>query len=121
MNKLYFSILLLPMIFLLSCTQNSKKQSNELPRVAICGLAIESSTFSPAQSDAEAFRVRRGQEVFSYYPFMSPDSVDRNRAVWFPTLRGHAIPGGIVTREAYESLVNETLEMLKKNLGLVMK
>ena len=116
MNKLYFSILLLPMIFLLSCTQNSKKQSNELPRVAICGLAIESSTFSPAQSDAEAFRVRRGEEVFSYYPFMSPDSVDRKRAVWFPTLRGHAIPGGIVTREAYESLVNETLEMLKKNL-----
>ena len=116
MNKLYFSILLLPVVILLSCVQNNKKQSNELPRVAICGLAIESSTFSPAQSDAEAFRVRRGDEVFSYYPFMSPDSIDRKRAVWFPTLRGHAIPGGIVTREAYESLVGETLEMLKKDL-----
>src|SRR5690606_17283105 len=34
----------------------------------------------------------------------------------FPTLRGHAIPGGIVTREAYEELVGKTLEMLKANL-----
>jgi microcystin degradation protein MlrC len=37
-------------------------------------------------------------------------------AQWFPTLRGHAIPGGIVTREAYEELVGKTLEMLKENL-----
>ena len=116
MNKFLFSILMLPVILLMGCSQNGKKKSNELPRIAICGLAIESSTFSPAQSDAEAFRTRRGDEVFSYYPFLSVDSVDRKRAVWFPTLRGHAIPGGIVTREAYESLVTETLEMLKKNV-----
>jgi len=103
------------MVFLLSCSQKNK-QSEELPRVAICGLAIESSTFSPAQSTEEAFRVRRGDEIFSYYPFLSADSADRKRAVWFPTLRGHAIPGGIVTREAYESLVNETLDMLKQNV-----
>ena len=35
---------------------------------------------------------------------------------WFPALRGHALPGGIVLREAYESLVSETLELLKENL-----
>lgn len=115
MKNLLFVVLLSSMAFILSCSSN-KKQEKELPRVAICGLAIESSTFSPAQSDVDAFRVRRGDEIFSYYPFLSPDSVDRNRAVWFPTLRGHAIPGGIVTREAYESLVTETLEMLKKNV-----
>ncbi|HSH19379.1 MAG TPA: M81 family metallopeptidase [Draconibacterium sp.] len=116
MNKIFYSFLLLPMVLLFACSPNNKKQSGELPRVAICGLAIESSTFSPAQSNVEAFRVRRGDEVFSYYPFMHADSVDRKRAVWFPTLRGHAIPGGIVTREAYESLVGETLEMLKTNV-----
>src|SRR5690606_32861231 len=115
MKNLFFVLILSLMAFLLSCSTN-KKQEKELPRIAICGLAIESSTFSPAQSDVEAFRVRRGEEIFSYYPFLSPDSVDRKRAVWFPTLRGHAIPGGIVTREAYESLVTETLEMLKKNV-----
>lgn len=90
-------------------------QTNKLPRIAIAGLAIESSTFSPALTHEEAFRTRRGDNVFKYYPFLSPDSINRKRADWIPTLRGHAIPGGIVTREAYESLVIETLEMLKNN------
>jgi microcystin degradation protein MlrC len=67
--------------------------SSDLPRVAICGLAIESSTFSPAQSNIEAFRVRRGEDVFSYYPFLADGAPDRERAEWIPTLRGHAIPG----------------------------
>ncbi len=37
-------------------------------------------------------------------------------AQWIPTLKGHALPGGIVTREAYESLVGKTLTMLDENL-----
>jgi microcystin degradation protein MlrC len=115
MKNLLFVVILSTITLLFSCSTN-KNQKEELPRVAICGLAIESSTFSPAQSDVDAFRVRRGEEIFSYYPFLSADSQDIKRAVWFPTLRGHAIPGGIVTREAYESLVTETLEMLKKNV-----
>jgi microcystin degradation protein MlrC len=40
----------------------------------------------------------------------------RQKANWIPTLRGHALPGGIVTKEAYNSLVNKTLEKLKNNL-----
>lgn len=97
--------------------QSSKKQNAEkkLPRIAIAGLAIESSTFSPAQTHEEAFHAKRGEEIFNIYPFMAPDSADRKRAEWIPTLYGHALPGGIVTREAYESLVGETLEMLKLN------
>jgi microcystin degradation protein MlrC len=47
---------------------------------------------------------------------MAPDSANRNRAEWFPTLRGHALPGGVVAREAYDSLVSETLEMLRLNM-----
>lgn len=111
-NTLIISILLL--FFLTSCNNTAK----ELPRIAIAGIAIESSTFSPAVSHEEAFRAREGEDVFSYYPFMSPDSGIINRAVWLPTLRGHAMPGGIVTLEAYESLVNKTLEMLKETLPL---
>lgn len=91
-------------------------QEKALPRLAIAGLAIESSTFSPAVTEEEAFLARIGEDVFSYYPFMAPDSPNRKRAEWFPTLRGHALPGGIVSREAYESLVTKTLEMLKENL-----
>src|SRR5690606_31379818 len=59
---------------------------------------------------------RTGEEVFSFYPFLAPDSLNRKRATWLPALRGHAIPGGIVSREAYESLVTQTLVMLKENL-----
>ncbi|MDF2158376.1 M81 family metallopeptidase [Algoriphagus sp. CAU 1675] len=106
--------LLILCLSLFSCSK--KEESKVLPRVAIAGLAIESSTFSPAQTEAAAFKSRIGEEIFSYYPFLAVDSADRKRAEWFPTLRGHAIPGGIVTREAYDSLVHITLEMLKENL-----
>ncbi|MGB4204099.1 MAG: M81 family metallopeptidase [Bacteroidales bacterium] len=115
MKKTFVAVLALTLSVLMSCSPSDKK-SKELPRVAICGLAIESSTFSPAQSNEESFRVRRGEDVFTYYPFMAPDSADRGRAHWFPLLRGHAIPGGIVVREAYEKLVNETLELLRENM-----
>nr|WP_319398400.1 M81 family metallopeptidase [uncultured Carboxylicivirga sp.] len=104
------------LVALLASCGVSNKADKKLPRVAIAGLAIESSTFSPAQSDVKAFRTRRGEDIYSYYPFMDADSATRKRAEYFPTLRGHAIPGGIVTRETYDTLVNETLALLKQNL-----
>jgi len=114
MKNILITIVLL--VIAIGCNQPSKDQDkNELPRIAIAGLAIESSTFSPAQSNEEAFHTRVGDEVFSYYPFLSPDSLNRNRASWIPILRGHALPGGIVTRATYESLVTKTLDMLKEN------
>lgn len=112
MKKHFLFLALIPLIF--SCGEKSEEK--RLPRIAIAGLAIESSTFSPARSTAEAFKVRIGEEIFSYYPFMSPDSINRRRAEWFPTMRGHAIPGGMVTRSAYDSLVGVTLDMLRENL-----
>jgi len=103
---------------LLGCKNNEKnKEDNikKLPRIAIAGIAIESSTFSPALTQADAFHAKVDDAVFSFYPFLSKDSINRNRANWIPTLRGHALPGGAVTRKAYESLVNKTLDMLKEN------
>jgi len=114
--KKIFSLPLLLMLLCMGC--NSRSTQNELPRIAIAGIAIESSTFSPAVSHEEDFRSRTGDEVFTYYPFFEADSGIINRAVWLPTLRGHAMPGGIVTREAYESLVTKTLDMLKGTLPL---
>ncbi|SDJ90009.1 Microcystin degradation protein MlrC, contains DUF1485 domain [Catalinimonas alkaloidigena] len=87
----------------------------KLPRVAIAGLAIESSTFSPALTEEEAFHARQGESILEYYPFLAPDSLDRQRAEWFPALVGRALPGGVVTREAYESLVGKLLARLKQN------
>lgn len=100
----------------LAQTPAGDDQNNDLPRVAIAGIAIESSTFSPAVTHEEAFHARVGEDVFTYYPFMDEGEAHRGRAQWFPTLRGHALPGGIVTREAYESLVGKTLAMLEEKL-----
>ncbi len=115
MKNLLFGLFFL--LFLFACGEENQNQTTgkKLPRIAIAGLAIESSTFSPAQSHEEAFHARVKDDVFSFYPFLSEDSLNRKRAEWVPTIRGHALPGGIVTKEAYESLVTKTLDMLKEN------
>jgi microcystin degradation protein MlrC len=112
MKKLLLLLLLSALFF--RCAE--KESENKLPRIAIAGLAIESSTFSPALTHEEAFKARVDEDVFTFYPFLAADSMDRKRAEWIPTLRAHALPGGIVTREAYESLVNQTLDRLKADL-----
>ena len=89
-------------------------QPKALPRIAIAGLAIESSTFSPALTNEEAFHAKYRDDVFTSYPFMADNSPIRKRATWIPTIIGKSLPGGAVTREAYESLVNKTLDSLKK-------
>lgn len=91
-------------------------QPKALPRIAIAGMGTESSTFSPALAHEDAFRAWQGNDVFRSYPFMSKDSVNRGRAEWFPALVASASPGGAVTREAHESLVEQTLDLLKKNV-----
>jgi len=47
--------------------------AKSLPRIAIAGLGIESSTFSPALTDEAAFHAKYGDEVFSAYPFLAAD------------------------------------------------
>jgi microcystin degradation protein MlrC len=96
-------------------TSGTAQQTKPLPRIAIAGLGIESSTFSPALTDEEAFHARYGADVFTAYPFLAPDSLFRRRAQWLPALVGKSLPGGAVTREAYESLVTQTLALLRKN------
>lgn len=113
-----FLFLPLAALLLASVTTGCKETPKKQPRVAIAGLAIESSIFSPAVSTEESFKTRYGEEVFSYYPFFHADSGVIDRAEWLPTLRGHAMPGGVVTREAYESLVTQTLDRLKETLPL---
>jgi len=105
---------LLFMCVLLLITACSRRE--RLPRIAIAGIAIECSTFSPAKTVEADFSISKAEEVFSRYDFLAPDSVLRQKAHWLPAMYSRATPGGIVTRETYESLVNQTLEELKKNL-----
>jgi microcystin degradation protein MlrC len=89
-----------------------------LPRIAIAGIAIESSTFSPARTDEFAFHAKYGAVAFSSYPFLGVDSPLYTRAVWIPTVVARALPGGIVTRKAYHSIVRKTLDSLRAHLPL---
>ncbi|MGB3150670.1 MAG: M81 family metallopeptidase [Maribacter sp.] len=116
MKKSIFLIIFTALL-VLACKEEVKKSPNneQLPRIAIAGIGIESSTFSPAQTDEEAFHARIGDSIFGRYPFFTEGTSIRNRANWVPTLLGKSLPGGIVTREAYESMVSKTLKMLKEN------
>lgn len=113
--KRYLTFLLMIALAFSGCEKGAK-QEKELPRIAIAGIAIESSTFSPARTHEDAFHADVGERVFGKYPFLAADSLNRGRAEWFPTLQGHALPGGMVTSEAYASLVKKTTDLLKENL-----
>ncbi|OIH92507.1 M81 family metallopeptidase [Curtobacterium sp. MCBA15_001] len=77
------------------------------PVIAIAGLAIETSTFTPTRTLAPAFHPDRGDEVVARYPFLASLEADFRGA-----LIGHALPGGIVARDAYESLASEIVSRL---------
>ena len=90
--------------------------SQKKPRIAIAGIAIESSTFSPARSDESMFRMTSGDDIFKLYEFMKEGMPLREKAEWFPGFIARATPGGAVPRETYESLVGHILNSLKANL-----
>lgn len=102
--------------FLIAGCSKPTGQQKHLPRIAIAGLAIESSTFSPATTAEEAFHARTGDTVLTSYEFLAGDSADYQRAQWFPALVGRSLPGGVVTREAYESLMSKMLARLRRDL-----
>ncbi len=91
-------------------------QQQPLPRIGIAGISIECSTFSPAISPLEAFRQREGEALLKSYPYLSADSTMGKGAIWLPAMVSSATPGGIVTRETYETIVSKTLEMIKANM-----
>ncbi len=116
MKKFVIPIVLI-ILLAIGCKSKAEDKGVEqkLPRIAIAGIGIESSTFSPAQTHEEAFHARIGDSIFMRYPFFAENTDIRKRAEWIPTLLGKSLPGGIVTKEAYESMVDKTLKMLKDN------
>ncbi|MPY57932.1 M81 family metallopeptidase [Streptomyces spongiae] len=87
--------------------------SERRPVIAVAGLGIESSTFSPARTEAPAFHARRGADVLTRYPFLTPGSPLRAAADWHGALVGKALPGGTVTASAYAELSGELIDRLR--------
>ncbi|MFC9619760.1 M81 family metallopeptidase [Streptomyces sp. NPDC056930] len=82
------------------------------PVIAIAGLGIESSTFSPARTQAPAFHPSRGAEVLDRYPFLASGEELREAADWHGALVGKSLPGGTVTAAAWAELTDELIERL---------
>ncbi|KAH8702076.1 hypothetical protein BGW36DRAFT_372156 [Talaromyces proteolyticus] len=77
------------------------------PVIAIAGLACETSTFTPSRTLAPAFHPRRDAAVIEKYAFLHPETPLADAADWRGALIGHALPGGVVTRAAFEELADE--------------
>ncbi|PZF11970.1 microcystin degradation protein MlrC [Curtobacterium sp. MCPF17_011] len=79
------------------------------PVIAVAGLAIETSTFTPTRTPATAFHPDRGDDVVARYDFLAPMA---ERADFRGALIGHALPGGVVLRESFEELSTEITDRL---------
>ncbi|MEU1390757.1 MULTISPECIES: M81 family metallopeptidase [unclassified Nonomuraea] len=74
-------------------------------RVAVGGVHIESSTFSPHLSTAADFEVTRGDALLARYGWLAePWAAD---VEWIPLVHARALPGGAVARETYDAWAAE--------------
>lgn len=78
--------------------------------MAIAGIHIESSTFSPQRTRQEDFLTTRGAEMLDRYPFLNEKDFASIQPV--PLAHFRAIPGGQVKRSCYESMKAEILDRL---------
>lgn len=83
------------------------------PRVAICGIHIESSTFSPHHSTVADFQLRSGPEVIDRYEFLTPGQPLAKEADYVGVFHARALPGGAVTAETYDSFKSTILDGLR--------
>ena len=80
------------------------------PRIAVAGIHIESSTFTPYVSTADDFIVTRGEELMDRFYWRDEDWA--TQIEWIPVLHARALPGGVVERGAYDAWKAEILEGL---------
>ncbi|MCA1440067.1 M81 family metallopeptidase [Ensifer sp. IC4062] len=84
-------------------------------RIAVGGIHTECSTYSPVLMTGEDFRVLRGAELLQadYFSFLEADGFEH-----VPLLHARAVPGGPVSRAAYDAFKTEFLERLRAALPL---
>ena len=71
---------------------------------------------APAKTYEKDFNIKYGSEIFTSYNFFDQSYIDK--VDWFPTMRARALPGGVVTKESYESMVLQIIELTKQTLPL---
>lgn len=88
--------------------------SSDRPRIAICGLHSECSTFSAHLATADDFIESRGETLLARYPWLTrtPRPNWAEAVEWIPILHARAMPGGPVVREAYDRWKEEIVAKL---------
>ncbi|WP_241005229.1 M81 family metallopeptidase [Nocardioides sp. zg-1228] len=89
----------------------------DLPRVAVCGISLEASTFSPALTTAAMLAPRRGREVLDAWPFWAAGGALADRAEWIGILQARSIAGGAIPADDYAQLKAEVLAGLVAAVG----
>ncbi|MCS4484301.1 M81 family metallopeptidase [Gleimia sp. 6138-11-ORH1] len=82
------------------------------PRVAICGIHIESSTFTPQLSYEHDFTVLRKEAMLQRYSWIEEtwsQAID-----WLPVFHARALPGGVIDRPVYDAWKAEIVSEVSK-------
>jgi len=80
-------------------------------RIAVCGIAHESCTFSPLPTRLDDFTILRADEIVEFFPFLN----QWNDHELIQLTVAYASPGGVVEAEAYDLLKTEILEGLQSS------
>ncbi|RKR86372.1 microcystin degradation protein MlrC [Micromonospora pisi] len=81
-------------------------------RIAIGGVHIESSTFTPHLSTADDFEVTRGDALLARYDWLAPVQPWAADVEWIPLVHAWALPGGVVDATSYDAWSTEITGML---------
>ncbi|WZH38068.1 MAG: M81 family metallopeptidase [Microbacterium enclense] len=74
----------------------------QFPRIAIVGMAIESSAYAAHRAGYDDFVQLHGEEVLSRYPFLAPGTPLGDAAEWIGVFYARSLPGGQVRPEVYD-------------------
>lgn len=88
--------------------------SAQKPRIAILGMAIESSAYSAHRADYRDFGPLVGAEVVDRYPFLADGTPLGDAADWIGVFYARSIPGGRVRAEVYADFRERMLQGLRE-------
>src|SRR5699024_9832515 len=91
--------------------------SAPLPRIAMAGLAIESSAYAAHRAGYRDFRTLTGPDQLARYPFLAEGSALRHAAQWLPVFDARSIPGGPILPEVYADFRHRILTGLRELLA----
>lgn len=80
-------------------------------KIAVGGIHIESSTFTPYISGEDDFTILRGADLLGRYPWLDKY---QDRVEMIPLIHARALPGGVVSRAFFEKWLSEFTALLRE-------